>query len=409
MLDKKFKKARFEEIALMLCMMFPLVPLEGLFYISKPLYYLLYGAATVGVFGVASVLGAYKISKDERIGYATIALILFAALNISLTIIKNGDVRKVLVVWMYTIILALFTEYYRDKIYLIIKTMLFLLEAGLLGNLMLMLLFPRGMYSGPSAEGYGKMWLLGYKSSLQCFVLPALYLALLLAVYEKKKIHLLLLLAVSHVECVLASNGMLLAIVVILDIGLLLHLYKADIASRKTIILAVAGIILANILVVFLTEKFLSLSFVQYVVVKILGKDATLSMRTVNWKAVTKAIIRQPLTGYGYTSALTRSIMYGRNTAHAHNMILELLYEGGILQAVAFIIFNCVVFRKLVRNRKLPTARISSFFILLFYIMCIFENPFQKSYETVWFIFIAAYYCRQIDARFRSEQRKQAP
>ena len=313
-----------------------------------------------------------------------------------MTIYRHGDFMGVFGVWVYSLTLVLIFENHKKQTEVLLQILLVYLEILLLVNAVLIVLFPHGMYRGDYNQ-YGQMWLLGYKSSLQCYVLPAVFLALIQKAYTNSSKHLFFILILSHAESLIERNAMLLAILVFFDTALYFRLYKKDIITLKTVFVGFAAVIFANIFVVFFTEKLFSISFFQYVLVNLLGKNPTLSLRTSNWKAVWGAIKQSPLIGYGYTSDLTRSILYGRETAHAHNIFLEMLYEGGIVQVIIYLIFIFTILEKLLKNRHTSIAKVIFVFFGLYYIMYIFENPMQKSNGAIWLLFIIGYYSKYIN------------
>lgn len=389
-------------VLLFLIMIIPTIPVEGLYYLARPFYDLLYRLLILGilVFNVLFFFIRVAIRKRISIGKATLAFILFAGVNIFLTIFFHGDFMGVFGVWVYTLTLLLVFENYKKYATTLPHILLRYLEALLIVNALLIIAFPHGMYRGDVTQ-YGQMWLLGYKSSLQCYVLPAVFLSLIESHYLKETKHFVIILILSHFESFMEKNAMLLVILVLLDITLYMRLFEKDIVNRKNVFLGVLIVLFANIFIVFFTEKLFSISFVQYVLVDLLGKNSTLSLRTSNWKSVWGAIRQSPFIGYGYTSDLTRSILYGRETAHAHNMVLEMLYEGGLLQVVLFIFFNCIFFKELLKSRNTIVSRIIFVFLALFYVMYIFENPLQKTNGAIWLLFIIAFYSRQIDYALR--------
>lgn len=127
-------------------------------------------------------------------------------------------------------------------------------------------------------------------------------------------------------------------------------------------------------------------------------------MRTSNWAAVLPEILSSPFLGFGYTSSLTREVLYGRVTAHAHNIFLELLYENGLVGLLIFVLFNILIFNKLYKNYEKTSSRVIFCAIVVIYVMYIFENLFRKSSVLIWAIFALGYYCDKIDTIFLKEK-----
>lgn len=398
---QKCNTVRIKTIGILL-LLIPLIPIEGLYYLNNPLYNVLfvYCSFLDAIFII--YLWVNKYLHNHRINKASFYFYIMAVYNIVLTVVLHGDVRRSIGVWVYsvpTIMLADICEHDMDRL---LKTILVYLEALIVVDFVLILLFPKGMYYGDYLR-YGKMWILGYKSSLQCYVLPAIGIALLYAAYSKRYINVLILLGVSHVVCIFESNGMLLMGLLLIDVVIVIKLYQSNKISRKVLVFAWMGIIASNVIIVFFTDMFLANEAVQYVMYSFLRKNATLSMRTSNWKSVLPAIRENLIWGHGYTWASTRQILYGRETAHAHNLFLELLYEGGLVELFVFSLFNNAVFKRIYKNYKKLSSRVIFYILVVFYIMYIFENVFQKSSSMIWLIFISGYYVIQIDEEMMSQ------
>ena len=384
-----------------LVLIIPLIPIEGLFYLNNTVYNLMFYYWMVLNALIITGYWVMKLFRDKkRIGRAVLILMMLAAYNVVLTIGRHGDIRGVIGVWLYTLPVVLLTEINRNRMSDFLKVVLFYLEFLIIVNFLLTLIYPNGMYA-VDVSRYGKMWILGYKSSLQCYVFPAVVISLLFSAYGRHYKNTLFLLLISHAVCISESNSMLLAGLVLIDLVVITRLYQKEIISRKALIITVGVIIAANVVIVFFTSSFLSNSAVQYVMYSLLGKNATLSLRTSNWKAVIPAIISNPLIGYGYTWKSSRAILYGRETAHAHNLFLELLYENGLISFILFALFNFIIIKRLYKNFKNTSSRVIFYALVIFYAMYIFENVFQKSSSFIWLLFIVGYYTNNINTELR--------
>lgn len=91
--------------------------------------------------------------------------------------------------------------------------------------------------------------------------------------------------------------------------------------------------------VVFFSTQVLNWEPVKYFIENILGKNVTLTNRTVIWRKVISEILQKPVWGHGIQESsnlfyihidfLSRAAVDG--TYSAHNQILQTLYEGGIV------------------------------------------------------------------------------
>lgn len=91
---------------------------------------------------------------------------------------------------------------------------------------------------------------------------------------------------------------------------------------------------------------------VRYIVEDQLGKDLTLTHRTVIWDQVIYKFFMKPIWGYGMQDTYNLfTIPVGNTfkTFSAHNQLLQSLYEGGILLFLAFTPLFMVV-NKLIKS-----------------------------------------------------------
>lgn len=388
---------------LVFLLLIPLMPLEGLYYINRSAYVATYVLLSIIVsFSVVAYSFVFFLKKKRRIEKTTLVLMLFVLYNVLLTIIKNGDLRGVASVWLYTVPIILLLEINKDRLSFFLKIILIFLETLILLNLLFIMIFPGGLYNNGVD---GRMWILGYKSSLQCYVFPAVIISFIFSEQENNYKHFIFILGVSHLVCVCESNAMLLVGLILIDLIFLFGFYKKVRLSKIMIIASIIFIIVANLIVVVYTSSFLSNHYIHYFIVSVLGKRPDLSMRTSNWEAVLPVIAKNPIFGYGYTSDSVRAHMYGRTTAHAHNLILECLYENGMIGLSMFAILNFYVIKTINKNMKYGISIILYFALLVFYIMYIFENLFQKSCGFMWLtILLGAYipYFNKSNASIRS-------
>ena len=103
-------------------------------------------------------------------------------------------------------------------------------------------------------------------------------------------------------------------------------------------------------------------------ILKIVGKNITFSGRTQIWDSAISAIMQRPFLGYGYE--FTEQIVTRLTNINAHNMYLQLLYEGGFIEfTIYFVIIGFTVKEILKienRNLKLGLEAFLGVFFLCF-------------------------------------------
>lgn len=133
---------------------------------------------------------------------------------------------------------------------------------------------------------------------------------------------------------------------------------------------------------------FRNLSFMQPVL-DILGKSSTLTGRTDIWDKCIKYINDSLIWGNGYEPVLYVISKIGN--VKAHNIILQYLYNGGIIMTLLFGFLNFKILKKV---NKIEVDYISRLMInvsiFLFFIVSLFDFYIQK-YTYIFMIII--YYC----------------
>jgi len=139
----------------------------------------------------------------------------------------------------------------------------------------------------------------------------------------------------------------------------------------------------------------------QEAVLTALGRDVTMSQRTLLWAAVVDMIQERPWLGYGYgafwldAAGMSSSIIMGLNLGsfpYAHNGILDLWLDLGLLGVSAFIVmFLIYSLRAVAWVRSTKTAEglwplAYTTFILLFNMT---EGAFLRQNSALWVLYVA--------------------
>lgn len=130
-----------------------------------------------------------------------------------------------------------------------------------------------------------------------------------------------------------------------------------------------------------------------------MGRDDTLSGRTVIWSAAYKSAIKQPLLGYGYEAfwlgakgeAVNVLIAVRLSLTHAHNGLLNLWLELGAIGVVGFVFLVLFALRDTVtafHARRTPFLDwyIGLIFLTLFY--NIDESFLARNMDLLWILFL---------------------
>ena len=76
----------------------------------------------------------------------------------------------------------------------------------------------------------------------------------------------------------------------------------------------------------------------RWLIDDVLGKWNSLLVRMKLWERVRRQIWEAPLFGHGIVDGTARELKNGFNWAmHAHNLLLEILYQGGVVNLVLWV------------------------------------------------------------------------
>lgn len=179
---------------------------------------------------------------------------------------------------------------------------------------------------------------------------PILILGVVISVihiwYERKRALSYLLIIVSVLTTIMLWSatgvvGMLCFAVLIL---LLYHRFLREILTPFVLYL---GMVVMNILIVFLRVQNLFAKFIT----DFLGKDINLTGRTEMWNQAIKMIEKKFLLGYG--PAVSHGYVFWKNKFYyTHNGVLEILIQGGIISLIPFIMMIALTGIGLYRYRS---------------------------------------------------------
>ena len=97
------------------------------------------------------------------------------------------------------------------------------------------------------------------------------------------------------------------------------------------------------------------------------NKTATISGRTTLWEIALRRIKERPLIGYGFEMPEVRMKIFG--ISHVHNILLQILYNGGFLM-----LSMLVVFYRRIMNPKITNINvIIRIYILIYAVAAIFD------------------------------------
>lgn len=204
----------------------------------------------------------------------------------------------------------------------------------------------RGGYINPDlGRSYSTIqnwYLLTYDNESILFFIPVIVVAVIYGIiYNRKAIVASAVLGVltlttyylkGAITAFVALSAFLCLLVILWLLRCLNLLRLINVSSRTEAgIILFVGVVLAAIVVVVVTSG----AFGNLAI--LVGKDPTFSGRTQIWDSAISQISHSPIIGFGYQSS--SEIISKIGHTHCHNIILELLYTGGVPCLAAYIVF----------------------------------------------------------------------
>lgn len=369
----------------MFMLILPLIAPEGLYVISPALYKILYGYFRYASLGmIFTMFAVIHVNKKKKMSIFLILFLVLVAVNVSITWFHHAATYACVAVYINAIAIIMLSDICENDLFELLDVIYVYLVILLTLNMICIMVYPNGMYKLLSAEGYQDNWLLGYKSSLQYYILPAYCMAAIRVKYKERKWFEYFAFLLIHVEAFQVQNKMLIIGILILDILLIFKLCQySKILNSLTYCL---GAIVLNYLL--LSMQILNSKVFMFIANEILHKNLLTSRGRV-WKITAAWIRKSWIWGYGRVDSEVRYLMYG-NVAHSHNQILEFLFQGGIILLSCYLFINIYIVRKLYKNRDIYLAQVLSACILALYIMTSVEIFTRALGATIWLIFALA-------------------
>lgn len=177
----------------------------------------------------------------------------------------------------------------------------------------------------------------------------------------------------------------------VMTIGLIIYYWRRTIKNKPVSKVSSViskfniGWILAIIFNYLLVIEQIFLRFSDFIV-NTLHKSPTLGGRVPIWQNCLIYIKNQPLIGFGYE---TRSVTLSKIIlSHAHNIILEILYRGGIIGMIFFVMAMLSLGKKVKKIQKNTLVMILAWCVVLFIFLSAIEYVFYRYPYIVVFVLL---------------------
>lgn len=366
-----YKKKNTELIQVILCFFASLFLLEPtcLPYVTSIEKF--YNVISIAV--CAAILLLYLwYNKISRI---ILLISIYYFYQIAMTWYNSGNLKGILLLSIKFIAICMFIEIglnLKNK-FIVINSLMTVLEIYIYINLLTILIYPNGMYVTVSTDNANN-WFLGYKNQMINFILPAIGLCLFNYYcndkFAYKKLRTGCILVCGCLTTILMWSGASLVLLAILIVYVLLA------KKLPTKIFNFRNFLIVNIILTVSIVLFRIQNIFSFLIVDILHKDITLTGRIYIWDKVLKYIYERPLVGYGVESYSYRCIKmrsiapltyydyYG--ALHGHCRFLEVMYRGGIILLIIYLLILIYSCRELMRHKNSMQAKIISITIFAY-------------------------------------------
>ena len=325
------------------------------------------------------------VKKNINLNKMIVYLIFFRIVNIFSTLFYDGDLLKIGYTSMTIVTLFLYANYYYSKIefddfinilYKIFSILLFI-------NLIIYMFYPQGI--NPQ---YPELSFLGIRTRFTEYAISGALLAYINYKNGKiKQLSFLSTIIISFLNIALPKIGT--GFIGIFCFILFFTLLNKCVKNKNNvkfnwlqipIYVFIVAIVFFRIHIYF-----------DFIIVDILGKDLTLTGRTEIWDSAIEVIKNSNIwIGNGYVEN-GNFVPYGMNSYYqAHNQILQLLYECGIVGIILFLVF----LNSILKSTSNPTTKYDIIIVSVIYALLVIMISEVYSYYIASYIPLILFFYR---------------
>jgi len=323
-------------------MAFASVEISYLCYITKVFRVMYVGIQCLCIFFIVA-----SIIKRHKIEYFDIFLIVFICIELLSTYINKLPFKELIIDLEKLLFLSLTAKWcLRVNARVYISAMAQILTGlTLINTLTAFLVYPNALFY--YTAGSPMFFIGGDNTSTRIYILATLFS--ILNSREKKGILPLISLVNIFIFSFLRDIGNGKVCSLILIVGYILF-DKIKINMPKKPIIKITVI---NFAIFFLIVVFNKISLFSFIIVNLLHRDLTLTTRTTIWNITVNKILEKPILGNGYLSGEAfESMLPGIIGINAHNTFLMVMFIGGTLLFLVFVMFFWLAAKKYDSNQK---------------------------------------------------------
>lgn len=367
---------------------FLIIPFIKPYYFSKinnlNTFFNVYQILSFGIIVLIYVMRKVKISN---ICMWIIGIEFFIILS---SFLNEANVSGAIINMIQVLAFSLIVDYgMKNNQQQFIKALLFVLEIVVIGNFYTILKYTHGIN-----DSY--IWLLGRKNNHFMYILPLMIITTINLYNKNNKFNLndytIFSICIFSIILVKSSTSL---------VGLIMFfayfIFKKIIEDKN--ILNINVFLVGYIILFLMFVVFRAYNIFSFIIVNLLDKELTLTGRTEIWNTAIELIKNKIFMGYGLETEIVRIHRFNSMEAvHAHNFILEFLYQGGIVLLSLLVMFVNLIRKKIIEYKNTKIGMFFSWGILIYLVMWLTE---VYTIETFSWMFIIFFY---IDFILRKEE-----
>ena len=331
---------------------------------------------------LVTAVWAFLIRK--KISLIAVLICIWEAFLLITTIIHQGDVYKAAAEAFSVLSIVLLYDVAHNKGTAFLSSQLFCFEMIIYVNLITEMLFPDGLYTERIYFiTHYKNWFLGYYNTHTKYFIPAIMFALLYAKKRNSYFRSIPLIFAIFLSSLFNWSG---GVILSLFIMFIVYVFF----KNNTRLFNYFTYWLTHILFFFTVYILQLQNMFRWLIDNILGKWRSLESRITYWERTVKLISKSPVLGHGVQSQLVRiTEIHLNHGVHSHNMLLEILYQGGMIGLGLWIAIVITAGIGLYRYRNSENSKIIATAFLGWCVATLVE-PFTTCF--LMGMFVIAYY-----------------
>ena len=341
-----------------------------------------------GFAGIAFLYSSFIFVKRGKISIVLVSIIALHLCYLYSTIIHaDTSLSRWFIISMPVIATITFLEIscmQRSMLKFLYTTLILLTIYNIL-NLLSILVYPNGLYDARGIGEFGitafgnmttAYYFLGYQKGHIFFQLSACGFSLLFELLTKKNIgsYFYLNLVISIISSIVMMSVSGTIVLLIVGFLLLKCMYKIFHMVSLLRIIGLVFLVWVSIVVLRIQEFFTN-------ILGLVGKDLTLTGRTIVWDVGIEKFLENPLTGLGIISSERAYDLFHFGVGSVHSLFLEVLFYGGVLAGSCFmLLLLIIIYNSNLLDKSNKVSYGLKVIISAFLVLFLFNSGQQKTF-----------------------------